>query len=202
MKTIAVAWTGASGLPYGLRLVDRLLAAECRVWLMYSQAAQIVARQETDLVLPAQPREAQRLLAERFGDAAGRLTVFDRNDWNAPPASGSNPPDAYVICPCTMGTLAEVAAGTAKDLITRAADVVLKEGKPLILVPRETPFSTLHLENMLKLSRAGAVILPPSPGFYHRPTDIGGLVDFVVARILDRLGVPHDLMPRWGEGRD
>ncbi len=201
-KTVAVAWTGASGLPYGLRLVDCLLAADCRVWLMYSQAAQIVAKQETDLVLPAQPREAQRLLAERFNDTQERLRVFDRNDWNAPPASGSNPPDAYVICPCTMGTLAEVAAGTAKDLIARAADVVLKEGKPLILVPRETPFSALHLENMLKLARAGAVILPPSPGFYHRPTDIGGLVDFVVARILDRLGVPHDLMSRWGEARD
>lgn len=201
MKTVVVAWTGASGLPYGLRLVDCLLAAGCRVWLMYSQAAQIVAKQETDLLLPAQPREAQRLLAERFNDTQGLLRVFDRNDWNAPPASGSNPPDACVICPCTMGTLAEVAAGTAKDLITRSADVVLKEGKTLILVPRETPFSVIHLENMLKLSRAGAVILPPSPGFYHRPQDIGGLVDFVVARILDRLGVAHELMPRWGEDR-
>jgi len=199
MKTVAVAWTGASGLPYGLRLVDCLLAAGCRVWLMYSQAAQIVAKQETDLVLPAQPREAQRLLAERFADTAGKLTVYGRDDWNAPPASGSNPPDAYVICPCTMGTLAEVAAGMAKDLITRAADVMLKEGRTLILVPRETPFSAIHLENMLKLTRAGAVILPPNPGFYHRPQDIGGLVDFVVARILDRLGVPHTLMPRWGE---
>lgn len=202
MKTIAVAWTGASGLPYGLRLVECLIEAGCRVWLMYSQAAQIVAKQECDLLLPAQPREAQRLLAERFAAGEGRLKVFDRNDWNAPPASGSNPPDAYVICPCTMGTLAEVAAGTARDLITRAADVVLKEGKPLILVPRETPFSALHLENMLKLARAGAVILPPSPGFYHRPADLQGLVDFVVARILDRLGVPHALMPRWGEARD
>lgn len=199
MTTIAVAWTGASGLPYGLRLVDCLLAAGCRVWLMYSQAAQIVAKQETDLVLPAQPGAAQRLLAERYGDTAERLTVFGRDDWNAPPASGSNPPDAYVICPCTMGTLAEVAAGTAKDLITRAADVALKEGKPLILVPRETPFSTLHLENMLRLSRAGAVILPPAPGFYHRPQAIDDLVDFVVARILDRLGIAHQLMPRWGE---
>jgi 4-hydroxy-3-polyprenylbenzoate decarboxylase len=199
MKTVAVAWTGASGIPYGLRLVDCLLAAGCRVWLMYSQAAQIVAKQETNLVLPAQPREAQRLLAERFADTAGNLTVYGRNDWNAPPASGSNPPDAYVICPCTMGTLAEVAAGMAKDLITRAADVVLKEGRTLILVPRETPFSAIHLENMLKLTRAGAVILPPNPGFYHRPQDINGLVDFVVARILDRLDVPHTLMPRWGE---
>ena len=198
MTTIAVAWTGASGLPYGLRLVDCLIAAGCKVWLVYSQAAQIVAKQETDLVLPTQPREAQRLLAERFNDKDGLLRVFGRDDWNAPPASGSNPPDAYVICPCTMGTLAEVAAGTAKDLITRAADVALKEGKPLILVPRETPLSVLHLENMLRLARAGAVILPPSPGFYNRPGSVDDLVDFVVARILDRLGVPHQLMPRWG----
>ena len=201
MKTVAVAWTGASGLPYGLRLVECLLAAGCRVWLLYSQAAQIVAKQECDLVLPAQPREAQRLLAERFKDTAGRLAVFDRNDWNAPPASGSNPPDAYVICPCTMGTLAEVAAGIGKDLITRAADVVLKEGKPLLLVPRETPFSAIHLDNMLTLSRAGAIILPPNPGFYHRPQRIEDLVDFVVARILDRIGVPHELMARWGAER-
>jgi len=197
-KTVAVAWTGASGLPYGLRLVECLLAAGCQVWLMYSQAAQIVAKQEADLTLPAQPRAAQRLLDERFG-MTGRLRVFASADWNAPPASGSNPPDAYVICPCTMGTLAEIAAGTAKDLITRAADVVLKEGRPLILVPRETPLSSIHLENMLKLSRCGAVILPPSPGFYHRPQGIDDLIDFVVARILDRLGVPHQLMPRWGD---
>jgi len=199
--TIAVAWTGASGMPYGLRLVDCLLAAGCRVWLIYSQAAQIVAKQETDLTLPAQPQAAQRLLAAHFKDAAGQLTVFGRDDWNAPLASGSHPPAAYVVCPCSMGTLAEIAAGTAKDLITRAADVVLKEGRPLILVPRETPLSAIHLENMLKLARAGAVILPPNPGFYHRPADVGALVDFVVARILDRLGIAHRLLPRWGEAR-
>lgn len=197
-KTVAVAWTGASGLPYGLRLVDCLLAAGCRVWLVYSQAAQIVAKQETDLVLPSQPREAQRLLAERFGDTQGLLKVYGRDDWNAPPASGSNPPDAYVICPCTMGTLAEVAAGTAKDLVTRAADVALKEGKPLVLVPRETPLSAIHLENMLRVVRAGGVILPPNPGFYHHPQSVPELVDFVVARILDRLAIEHRLMRRWG----
>ncbi len=198
MKTIAVAFTGASGMPYGLRLVECLLQAEVRVWLMYSQAAQMVAKQELDLVLPAQPREAQRLLAERLGDQAGRLTVFGREDWNAPLASGSNPPDAYVICPCSMGTLAKVAAGLSDDLIARAADVALKEGRPLVLVPRETPFSAIHLENMLKLSRAGAIILPPNPGFYHRPQSVDDLVDFVVARILDRLGVAHHLLKRWG----
>ena len=198
-KTIAVAFTGASGMPYGVRLVECLLRAGVKVWLIYSQAAQIVAKQEMDLVLPAQPREAQRLFAEMFGAQEGQLAVFGRDDWNAPLASGSNPPDAYVICPCTMGTLAEVAAGMARDLVTRGADVTLKEGRKLILVPRETPFSAIHLENMLKLSRAGAVILPPNPGFYHHPQDVQGVVDFVVARILDQLGVPHALMPRWGE---
>jgi len=198
MKTVAVAFTGASGLPYGLRLVECLLAADVRVWLMYSQAAQLVAKQELDFVLPAQPRETQRLLTERFGAGEGRLTVFGREDWNAPLASGSNPPDAYVICPCSMGTLAKVAAGLADDLIARAADVALKEGRPLVLVPRETPLSAIHLENMLKLARAGAVILPPNPGFYHRPQSVQELVDFVVARILDRLGVEHRLLRRWG----
>jgi flavin prenyltransferase len=198
MKTIAVAFTGASGMPYGVRLVECLLKAGVRVWLIYSQAAQIVAKQEMDLVLPTQPREAQRLFAGMFGAQEGQLAVFGRDDWNAPLASGSNPPDGYVICPCTMGTLGEVAAGMARDLVTRAADVVLKEGRKLIIVPRETPFSAIHLEHMLKLSRAGAVILPPNPGFYHHPQDVQGVVDFVVARILDQLDVPHALMPRWG----
>jgi 4-hydroxy-3-polyprenylbenzoate decarboxylase len=200
--TIAVAWTGASGMAYGLRLVECLIAAGVRVWLVYSQAAQIVARQEAGLVLPAQPREAQRLLAERFGAQEGQLAVFGRDDWNAPLASGSNPPDAYVICPCTMGTLAKVAAGMADDLVCRAADVALKEGRRLVLVPRETPLSAIQLENMLRLTRAGAVILPPNPGFYMQPQAVGDLVDFVVARILDRIGVDHALLPRWGMQED
>lgn len=202
MKTIAVAFTGASGLPYGLRLVECLLAAGVQVQLLYSQVAQIVARQEMDLALPSRAAEAERLLAERFRPAPGQLKVYGREEWFAPPASGSNPPDAMVICPCTMGTLAAVAAGLSKDLIERAADVVLKEGRKLILVPRETPFSQIHLENMLRLARAGAVILPPNPGFYNRPQSVAELVDFVVARILDQLGVPHALTVRWGEGGD
>lgn len=198
MKTVALAFTGASGLPYGLRLLECLLAADVRVWLLYSQAAQLVARQELDLALPVQPREAQRLFAERYRAKDGQLAVYGVQDWNAPLASGSNPPDAYVICPCSMGTLAKVAAGLADDLIARAADVVLKEGRKLVVVPRETPFSAIHLENMLRLSRAGAVILPPSPGFYHHPESVGDLVDFVVARILDQIGVPHTLVRPWG----
>ncbi|MDT3737142.1 MAG: flavin prenyltransferase UbiX [Denitratisoma sp.] len=202
MKTVVVAFTGASGLPYGLRLVECLIAAGVQVQLLYSQVAQIVARQEMDLALPSRAAEAEQLLTERFGPAPGQLKVYGREEWFAPPASGSNPPDAMVICPCTMGTLAAVAAGLSKDLIERAADVVLKEGRKLILVPRETPFSQIHLENMLRLARAGAVILPPNPGFYNRPQSVAELVDFVVARILDQLGVPHALAARWGEGGD
>ena len=197
--TILVALTGASGMPYGLRLTEMLLAAGCRVWLVYSQVAQIVARQEMDVVLPANPQQAERELSTRFNAAPGQLEVFGREDWNCPPASGSNPPDAMVVCPCSMGTLASIAHGLASNLIERAADVVMKERRTLILVPRETPFSTLHLENMLSLSRNGAVILPPSPGFYQQPREIADLVDFVVARILDQLRVPHTLLPRWGE---
>ncbi|KAB2962916.1 flavin prenyltransferase UbiX [Zoogloea sp.] len=198
-RTVAVALTGASGMPYGLRLVETLLTGGCRVWLLYSQVAQIVARQEMDLALPGRPTEVEALLGERFGAAPGQLRVFGREEWFAPPASGSNPPDAMVVCPCTMGSLASIAAGLAGNLIERAADVAIKEGRKLILVPRETPFSVLHLENMLRLARMGVVILPANPGFYHRPQGVEQLVDFVVARILDQLGVAHELMPRWGE---
>jgi len=125
--------------------------------------------------------------------------VFGREEWFAPLASGSNPADAMVVCPCTMGTLAAIAAGLSQNLIERAADVAIKEGRKLVLVPRETPFSAIHLENMLKLARLGVVILPPSPGFYNHPQTVADLVDFVVARVLDQLRVPHRLMQRWGE---
>lgn len=187
-------------MPYGLRLLECLLAAGVTVDLVYSAAAQIVARQESDLTLPTQPREAARLLAERYG-AAGRLIVHAREDWLAPMASGSNPGDGMAICPCTMGTLGAIAGGLADNLIERAADVMLKEKRPLVLVPRETPLSAIHLENMLKLARAGAVILPPAPGFYAHPQSVTDLVDFVVARVLDHLHVPNALIARWGETR-
>ncbi len=196
---VTVALTGASGMPYGVRLVECLIGAGCQVWLLYSQVAQIVARQEMGWNLPARTGEVEAELSARFGASPRQLRVFGREEWFAPPASGSNPPDAMVICPCTMGTLAAVAAGLSQNLIERAADVVLKEGRKLILVPRETPYSAIHLENMLKLARLGACILPPCPGFYHHPQTVQDLVDFVVARILDQLGVPHKLMPRWGD---
>ncbi|MCM8613587.1 MAG: UbiX family flavin prenyltransferase [Candidatus Accumulibacter sp.] len=186
-------------MPYGLRLLECLLAANCRVQLLYSQVAQIVARQELGIELPARASEARSQLQERLHGLPGRLEVFGREEWFAPVASGSNPPDAMVVCPCSMGTLAAIAQGLANKLIERAADVVLKEGRKLILVPRETPLSTIHLENMLRLARAGAVILPPCPGWYHQPRRVEDLVDFVVARILDQLQVSHSLLPRWGD---
>jgi 4-hydroxy-3-polyprenylbenzoate decarboxylase len=201
-QTITLAFTGASGLPYGVRLLECLLQAKLRVYLIYSQAAQIVARQEMNLSLPARAKEAQAFFADRYSTDANQLQVFGREEWFAPVASGSNPADAMVICPCTMGTLASVACGLSDNLIERAADVMLKERRPLILVPRETPLSAIHLENMLRLSRAGAVILPANPGFYHHPRNVDALVDFVVARILDQLHIDHTLISRWGNDRD
>lgn len=201
-KTICLALTGASGMPYGLRLLDCLLAAGCKVQLLYSQAAQVVAKQEMGVDLPSRPADAKATLLARIPAAnPEKLAVYGREEWFAPVASGSNPPDAMIVCPCSMGTLAAIAQGLADNLIERAADVVLKEGRKLVLVPRETPFSAIHLENMLRLSRAGAVILPPSPGFYQHPQSVQDIVDFVVARVLDQVDVTHTLMQRWGEAR-
>lgn len=197
--TVCLALTGASGMPYGLRLLECLLQAGVRVQLLYSQAAQVVARQELGLELPSRPAEARKALLALYPAPAEKLEVYGREEWFAPVASGSNPPDAMVVCPCSMGTLAAIAQGLADNLIERAADVAIKERRKLVLVPRETPLSTIHLENMLRLAQAGAVILPPNPGFYHHPKELGDLVDFVVARILDQLGVPHELMRRWGD---
>ncbi|CAK0773847.1 Flavin prenyltransferase UbiX [Gammaproteobacteria bacterium] len=199
---IALAYTGASGAPYGLRLLECLLEAEQRVYLMVSPAARVVLAMETDLNLPEQSCEIEGILIRRYGVAAGRLRVFGHQEWSASLASGSNPPAAMVVCPCTMGTLAAIAVGSSDNLIERAADVCIKEGRRLILVPRESPFSVIHLENMLRLARLGVVILPPNPGFYHWPTSVADVVDFVVARVLDHLGIEHQLLVRWGEPRE
>jgi len=199
LKTVTVALSGASGMAYGLRLLECLLHADLRVTLLVSQAAHIVAKQELGITLPARAVDLEKQLNTRMGAGDGQLRVFGREDWNAPVASGSSPADAMVVCPCSMGTLAAIAHGMSDNLIERAADVTLKENRKLILVPRETPFSALHLENMLKLARMNAVILPANPGFYHHPPSIEGVIDFIVARILDQLGVQHDLMARWGE---
>lgn len=198
-KDIAVALTGASGAQYGLRLIECLVRAGHNVHVLYSQAAQIVLKMEMELQLPGQPAEAQRMLTDYFDAAPEQIRVYGRQQWTAPVASGSNPPDALVVCPCTMGTLASIAHGISDDLIDRAADVMLKERRKLILVVRETPFSTIHLQNMLTLSQAGALIMPANPGFYYQPKQVSELVDFMVARILDQLQVEHELMPRWGE---
>lgn len=198
-RTHALAWTGASGLPYGWRLLECLLQAGERVYLLYSQVAQIVAQQEMQLHLPSRAADAQIWLQEHFQVDTTQLQVFGREAWFSPVASGSNPADTMTVCPCSMGTLAAIAHGMSDNLIERAADVMLKERRPLILVPRETPFSSIHLQNMLTLSQAGAIILPPNPAFYHHPKTIEDMVDFVVARILDQLQIPHQLIPRWGE---
>jgi 4-hydroxy-3-polyprenylbenzoate decarboxylase len=200
-RVITLALTGASGMPFGLRLLECLVAARCKVYLLYSAAAQVVAKQECGLTLPSQPREAARLMRERYGGSEGQIQAFAREDWNAPVASGSNPADAMAVCPCSMGTLGAIAHGLADNLIERAADVMLKERRRLVLVPRETPLSAIHLENMTKLAHAGAVILPPAPGFYTHPKTIDDMVDFVVARVLDQLHVPHALVARWGDAQ-
>jgi 4-hydroxy-3-polyprenylbenzoate decarboxylase len=195
---IALAMTGASGAQYGLRLLECLLTANQPICLMLSTPARVVVAMETDLKLPSQSAQIQRCLTERYGNHAAQLQVYGKEEWTAPIASGSAPLQAMVVCPCTTGTLAAIACGTSDNLIERAADVTLKEGRKLILVVRETPFSVIHLENMLKLARSGATVLPANPGFYNRPTTVDELVDFVVARVLDQLGVVHSLMPRWG----
>jgi flavin prenyltransferase len=196
---VTLAVTGASGAQYALRLLDCLVRLDVEVSFLISQAAQLVVATETDVVLPPKPQALEAFLTERYQARAGQIRVYGKQDWMAPVASGSGAPAAMVVCPCSTGTLSAIATGASNNLIERAADVALKERRKLILVPRETPFSTIHLENMLKLSRMGAVVLPASPGFYHKPGSIDDLIDFVVARILNQLDLPQELMPRWGE---
>ncbi len=200
-RTVNLAITGASGAQYALRLLQCLVAAGCRVQVMVSRAAQVVIATETDLKLPGSPPAMQECLAEFSGAEPGQVLVFGREDWFAPPASGSGEQAPLVICPCSTGTLSALATGASNNLIERAGDVALKERRQLILVPREAPYSEVHLENMLRLTRMGAVVMPASPGFYHKPRSIEDMVDFVVARLLDHLDLPQDLMPRWGEAR-
>ena len=196
--TVTLAMTGASGAPYALRLFECLLGDGIRVQFITSQPGQIVLGMESGLKLTGAPQKMRQQLAAHFDSDPGLIEVYAKDQWTAPPASGSSVADAMVVCPCTMGSLAAIATGTSDNLIHRAADVAIKEHKPLILVPRETPFSAIHLDNMLRLARLGVVILPPNPGFYQGVNSVDDLVDFVVARILDRLGIDNDLSPRWG----
>ena len=191
---VVVAVTGASGAPYAVRLLQALAAASRPTWLVVSSHGWRLLATESDIASAGALRDA-------VGAANWDpwVTTFDDGDRGARPASGSARTAGMVVCPCSMGTLAAIAAGTSRSLVERAADVTLKERRPLVLVPRETPLSTIHLENMLRVTRAGATVLPAAPGFYHRPQSIDALVDFVVARILDHLGVEHAVGQRWGE---
>ena len=191
---VVLAITGASGAPYAVRLLRALVELEVPTWLIVSSHGERLLRTETGTPTVASLRD--QLGAGRW-DAA--VTSFDDADRGAKPASGSARTAGMVICPCSMGTLAAGAAGTSRSLVERAADVTLKERRRLILVPRETPYSIVHLENMLRVSRAGAVVLPASPGYYHRPRSLDDLADFVVARILDQLGIDHGIGRRWGD---
>ncbi|MBD3643684.1 MAG: UbiX family flavin prenyltransferase [Alcanivorax sp.] len=198
-KRITLAFTGASGAPYGLRLLQCLLQADCDVFVILSKAARVVIGMETELKLPAGTGKAEQALRDWVQTDRGTLVVCGLEQWTAPVASGSGAPAAMVVCPCSTGTLSAIACGASDNLIERAADVAIKEGRKLILVPREAPFSPLHLENMLKLSRLGVTIMPAAPGFYHQPETVQDLVDFIVARLLDHLGVEQTLVKRWGE---
>jgi 4-hydroxy-3-polyprenylbenzoate decarboxylase len=187
--------TGASGAPYAARLLDALVRAECEVGVSASNGGIEVLATELygDATLPRD--EVLARLAEGLGDA---VTVYDPTDYRSPYASGSARVDGYVVCPCSMATAGTLAAGAMANLIHRAASVALKEGRRLVLVPRESPLSTIHLEALLTLRRAGAVILFAAPGFYHGAGSVDDLVDFVVGRCLDQLGVENELVRRWG----
>ena len=196
--TIALGMTGASGVQYGFRLLQSILAADHQVYLMVTKAAQVVIGMETDVDMPGRSIEIQKFLSEKYAAGDEQLRVYGESEWTAPVASGSNDVDAMVVCPCSMGALSAIAQGSSNNLLERAADVTMKERKKLILVPRESPYSDIHLENMLKLSRMGTVIVDANPGFYNKPTSVDDVIDFVVAKILDQLTIKHELQPRWG----
>ena len=198
-KVVTLMITGASGVRYGLRLLEVLVEKGVIVNLLLSRPGQLVINMETDLKVPSRAKDVQAYFTGLYGAAEGQIRAFEREQWVAPVASGSGVADATVICPCTTATLSAVAVGASRSLIERAADVCLKERRPLIMVVRETPFSDIHLENMLKLSKMGAVIMPANPGFYWKPTSIDELIDFMVARILDHLRIEHTLTARWGD---
>jgi len=197
MKRYVVGITGASGSIYGLRLVEELLAAGGEVTLLLTNAGRQVTTFETGLELP-----------EAFAECSATLQCYFRanphfahvalDDFFAPVASGTAAPDAVVICPCSMGTAGRIAAGLSENLLERVADVAMKERRELILVPRETPFNQIHLENLLRLSRAGVHILPAMPGFYQHPQSVAEMVNFVVGKVLDSLQIEHQLFKRWG----
>ena len=195
---ITIALTGASGAQYGLRLIECLIQQQQDLYLLFSKAALVVIATETDINLPNQPKKIAEFLTQRFNAKPNQIQVFSQEQWSAPVASGSSKSDKMVICPASSGTLASIANGMCDNLIERAADVFLKERRQLIVVHRETPLNAIHLQNMLSLTHAGATIMPASPGFYHNPTSINDMVDFIVARIIDHLGLKQDMVKPWG----
>lgn len=189
---VVLAITGASGAPYAVRLVQQLVQHAAPVWLIVSGHGWRLLKTESDI------GTLDELRAHAGGTEFDKhVTVFDDGDRGAAPASGSARNAGMVICPCSMGTVAAIAHGTSRSLVERSADVALKERRKLLLVPREAPMSLIHLENLAQVTRAGATVIPAAPGFYHRPTQISDLVDFVVARVLDHLDVEHALGKRW-----
>jgi len=197
MKNIVVAITGASGSIYGLRLVEELLKADCTVTLLITDAGRQVLHYETGLDWPTDVEVSRELIRGHF--ASDQLRHYANNDLFAPVASGTSAPDALVVVPCTMGTLGRIASGAGSNLIERVADVVLKEKRELLIVPRETPLSSIHLRNLLTLAECGARIIPAMPAFYRQPRTVADLVDFVVGKILDSLHIKHTLFVPWGE---
>ena len=195
---VTLAITGASGAPYALRLLELLVKDEYQVYVLISSAAKVVFATEEEVKIPSKPEAASQFFTDRFNAKPDQIRCFGKEEWFSPVASGSAAPKKMVICPCSTGTLSAVAIGASDNLIERAADVVIKERGQLIMVPREMPLSTIHLDNMLKLSQMGVTMMPASPGFYHNPTSIKDLIDFVVARILDHFGVDQSIMARWG----
>jgi len=197
-RSVTLAMTGASGAQYGLRLLDCLVQANCQVQFLISDAARVVVETETELDLPNDVTLLEEFLTLNFDADPEQIVVNTSRDWFSSVASGSASPASMVICPASGGTLSAIACGASNNLIERAADVAIKEKRQLIVVPRETPLSEIHLENMLKLARLGVTVLPAMPGFYQSPQTIDDLVDFVVARILDHLDIEQTLLPRWG----
>lgn len=197
MKQITLAVTGASGAPYATRLLQVLLDQQCHVHLLISKAAQMVFAYEEQSPWPSAHDKIKAHVRSTLSDQ-GELSVYSKEDWTSPVASGSGAPETMIVCPCSTGTLASIATGQCDNLIERGADVVLKEGGKLILVVRETPLSDIHLQNMLTAKRAGATILPASPGFYHQPTELSDVIDFIVARVLKSAGLPQTLLKPWG----
>lgn len=195
---ITLAMTGASGAPYALELIKQLVNANYQIFLLISSAAKVVLKTESNLDMPGNPEKASQWCETHFDAAPHQIIALGKDQWFSPPASGSAAPKQMVVVPCSTGTLSAIANGTSDNLLERAADVVIKERGQLIIVPRETPFSSIHLENMLKLSNLGVTIMPAAPGFYHHPKSIDDLVQFMVARIMDHLNIEQSLVPRWG----